>query len=364
MFAILSTRSRRSVPTGILVALLVSACADGPRITTPPDPPEAALATGASNARTVVTHYDSRTLAEYTEKWGTPYGRLALDAGGTLTVSRRGEVTVGSTPFAIGADYSVYDHLKYIAISNQAFDVPENGSLTFSVEVEAATPGAVKEGRVIQGCYGPPGSYPSVGSPCAQPWSGTALEGMQAGVVLNMINFATGQLFDWFVSGNQVFALVERLPSNVTNPAAGPGDPGYVGLDKAYTQIIRVADVTPGQKHSLAIRYSRVLGTSTVEYFLDGVRFASVSDVGVPLDVQGEPFTGFHPSYGPGEPLRDELDSFVIGHGLFSLLDAFPYQHPERPDLSVSIPMSERLFGQGAVGSWAKFKVVQMTSGS
>jgi hypothetical protein len=64
---------------------------------------------------------------------------------------------------------------------------------------------------------------------------------------------------------------------------------------------------------------------------------------------------------GGGEELKDRLDSFVIGHGLFSLLDAFPYQHQEAPELSVSIPMSERLFGQGAIGTWANFKVTTTT---
>jgi hypothetical protein len=58
--------------------------------------------------------------------------------------------------------------------------------------------------------------------------------------------------------------------------------------------------------------------------------------------------------------LADQLDDFVIGHGLFSLLDAFPFQHPDRPDLSVSVPMSERLFGQGAEGTWSNFRVTQV----
>jgi hypothetical protein len=75
------------------------------------------------------------------------------------------------------------------------------------------------------------------------------------------------------------------------------------------------------------------------------------------VDKQGIPFTGYAPSTGPGEPLKDRLNSFVIGHGLFSLLDAYPYQHPDAPELSVSIPMTERLFGQGAIGNWDKFKV-------
>jgi hypothetical protein len=249
----------------------------------------------------------------------------------------------------VGADLSVLDHLKYIAISTQEFAVPENGSLEFSVRIEASTPGTIP-GRVIHGCYGAPFSYEYVGDPCAEPWSAVALEGQQAGVVLNMINFATGQLFDWFVSENQVFALIERLPSNVTGE-------GNVGLERAYTQIIKVADIEPGRKHHLAIRYSRGPGLSRVEYFLNGRLFTSVDKVGVPLDKQGVPYTGIHPSYGPGEELAGSLDSFVIGHGLFSLLDAFPYQHPDRPDLSVSIPMSERLFGQGAVGKFKDFKV-------
>lgn len=183
------------------------------------------------------------------------------------------------------------------------------------------------------------------------------LEGQQAGVVLNMINFATGQLFDWFVSDHQVFALVERLPSNVTNPMLAPGDPGYVGMEKAYTQIVKTQDVKPGKKYDVAIRYSRSHTTNRVEFFLDGKLFATVNNVGIPLDVQGVNYTGTYPSLGPGEDLRGQLNSFVIGHGLFSLLDAYPFQHPERPDLSVSIPMSERLFGQGASATYSKFKV-------
>ena len=43
-----------------------------------------------------------------------------------------------------------------------------------------------------------------------------AHKGQQAGVVLNMVNFQTGQLFDWFVGEDTAFALIERLPSNVT----------------------------------------------------------------------------------------------------------------------------------------------------
>ena len=51
------------------------------------------------------------------------------------------------------------------------------------------------------------------------------------------------------------------------------------------------------------------------------------------------------------------VNSFSIGHGLFSLLDAFPFQHPDRPDLAVSIPLDNRVFGLGARASFDRFTV-------
>jgi hypothetical protein len=90
---------------------------------------------------------------------------------------------------------------------------------------------------------------------------------------------------------------------------------------------------------------------------LDGKRIARVEKVGVPLDVQKRAFTGIYPSLGPGEELANQIDSVTIGHGLFSLLDAFPFQHPDAPELSVSIPISERIFGQGAGAVFDDFVV-------
>jgi hypothetical protein len=295
-----------------------------------------------------VVLYDSNNETEYQQKWtNQPFGIGELGVGGTRETTPWG-TKITAVPFRMAADYSVYDHVKYIAISTQSFAVPENGSLEFEVEMSAHTPGT-QPGRVVQGCYGPSGSY--TGGPCAQPFQQTVRQGQQAGVVLNMINFETGQLFDWFLSGNTVFSLIERLPSNVS------GSTTPTGLDKAYTQIIREKTIEPGRKHKFAIRYTRGPGKSYVEYFLDGDLFSRVNNVGIPLDKQGHPFTGYAPSLGVGEPLKSKLNSFVIAHGLFSLVDAFPYQHPDRPDLSVSIHPSQRIFGQGAIGAWDKFKV-------
>lgn len=304
-----------------------------------------APAVEAAGPATTVEKYGWKDAAGYADRFSAPYG----PGEGTVTVTNHA-VNVAAAPFTTAADFSVFDHLKYIRISDSSFAVPEEGSLEFAVDITASTPGTDPD-RVIHGCYGPPGSW-TVGQACDQPFSHTVLEGQQAGVVLNMINFETGQLFDWFVSGTEAFALIERLPSNVTGV-------GTVGLDRAYTQIIASTPIKPGQKHRVAIRYTRGEDLSRVEYFLDGRLFTAVDHVGVPLDVQDVPYTGYAPSLGPGEELS--LDSFVIGHGLFSLLDAFPYQHPDRPDLSVSIPVSERLFGQGAIGTWKNFTVTTRT---
>lgn len=296
-------------------------------------------------AATTIT-YDSfdtpgYDLAAYSAKWANPYGLGEMALGDTRDFSA-GNFSISARQFQTGYDFSVFDHLKYIGVSTQTFAVPLNGKLTFGSTIQA-TAYNTDPGRIIHGTYIESGL----------PYAEATLEGQQAGAVMNMIDFATGQLFDWFISGSTAFALIERLPSNVTNPALPTSDPNYVGLSKAYTQIIKEVRIAPG-KHDVSIAYS---DAGKVEYFLDGALFASVDNVGVPLDVQGVPFTGIYPSYGPGEALAGKIHSLSIGHGLFSLLDAFPFQHPERPDLAVSIPLSERLFGQGMDATFDNFTV-------
>jgi len=302
----------------------------------------------AAGARTTVKTYDDfnkagYSLSDYQQKWVNPYGPGELAAGGTRTFTK-GALQVSAVPFRTGADFSVYDHLKYMAVSTETFPVPSSGSVEISSTIKAATPGT-QPGRVVHGIYTESGAL------YAEP----TLEGQQAAVVMNVIDFSTGQLFDWFVSGHTAFPLIERLPSNVTGNAQ-PGDPGYVGREKMYTQIIKEIPSSPGA-HTVSIRFTRGPQGSSVDYFFDGNAVAHVDHVGVPLDVQNVPFTGIYSSLGAGEELGGSINGLVIGHGLFSLLDAFPFQHPEAPELSVSIPLSERLFGQGATGTFDNFKV-------
>ena len=139
-----------------------------------------------------------------------------------------------------------------------------------------------------------------------------------------MVDFATGQLFDWLVAGDTAIALIERLPSSVT------GSPAYVGREHMYTQLIKEVKIGPGS-HNYAIQYTREGSKSYVEFCVDGKLVTRVERVGVPLDVQGVKYTGISPSLGRGEILAEEINSFTIAHGMISLVDAFPTSTLRRP---------------------------------
>lgn len=301
----------------------------------------------AGKRSVTTTVYDSfdGAASDYAAKWDNPYGPGEMAAGGTR-IHDGSTFHASALPFRTGADFSVFDHIKYLGVSRQVFTVPEKGSVTFSLTIDATTVGTDPAGRVISGVYGPPGCAddPACASD-AEPWQALALEGQQAGATLHMIDFRTGQLFDWFVSGSTAFALIERLPASVI------GSPDGGTRETMYTQIVKEVPVGPGP-HRVSITFFRDAGSSYVDYVIDGKRVARVGKVGVPLDVQNVPYTGIYPSLGAGESLHKEVDSVAIGHGLFSLVDAFPFQHPDAPELSVSVPMSERLFGQGAAASF------------
>jgi len=331
----------------------------------------AALAVGVGTSLaggskpTTVVYDDFSSAAASSTKWAEPYGpgeAAQADNKHFLRVSNNTE-EMKAIPFRTGADFSVYDHLKLMETSTQSFAVPTTGSIAFSADISASTPGTVKN-LTQTGIYGP-GGFPGYWAdpllpPVPPNYSAPVLQGQQAGVVLNMVDFCTGQLFDWFLSSSQAFTLIERLPTNVTNNTTNPNCPDatYVGPSLMYTQIKDVAAISAG-KHNVSIRYTKTSSDAYVEYLLDGKLVSKIGNIGIPLDVQGVNYTGTYPSLGPGELLKDQITSFTIGHGLFSLIDAFPFQHPDVPNLSVSIPVGTgnpadagraRLFGQGADG--------------
>jgi Family of unknown function (DUF6081) len=306
------------------------------------------------------------SLTDYAEKWLLPYGLGEMAVNDDRNFSG-GYLSLGAVPFQTTSDVSVNDHLKYMAVSSRTFPVPESGTLVVSSDVRATTPGTLPD-LIQHGVYGPSGSWQDPANPPTPPgYSARLLQGQQAALVMNVLDFCTGQLFDWFVASDTAFALIERLPSTVTGNVSNPDCRGdtEVAIDKMYTQVIRQVPVRPDVWHHVDIALTRHDGDAWVDYFLDHEPIAHVANVGIPLDKQGASFTGIYPSLGSGERLADQLDSVRFGHGLFSLLDAFPFQHPGAPELSVSIPAltppipgaagRARLYGQGASGSFDNF---------
>jgi Family of unknown function (DUF6081) len=164
----------------------------------------------------------------------------------------------------------------------------------FTSDITAETPGTDRNGGTVRGTYGPPGSYPN-----GAPYTARVLQGQQAGAVMNMVDFATGQLFDWFVAAHTAFVLIERLPSSVTGNTSDVSSPDWVGPDKMYTQIVKELPIKAGVAHRVAIRYTRTADDAFVEYFLDGKTVSMVHNVGVPLDRQGIKYTGSTRRWGP-----------------------------------------------------------------
>ena len=196
---------------------------------------EPTLAQGANPKRpgtTVIVYDDFQkpggyTLADYDAKWSiNMLGEMAVE---DTRHFENHSLSISATPFRTGRDSGVADHGKYLALSKRVFTVPEIGSITVSMDIAAETPGTVP-GRVVHGTYVQSGA----------PYTATVLQGQQAAATLHVIDFATGQLFDWFVSGSTAFPLIERLPSIVTGSAE------RVSTDKMYTQITREVPIAPG----------------------------------------------------------------------------------------------------------------------
>lgn len=282
-------------------------------------------------------------LEDYLEHWDNPYGPGEMAFTDTRAF-RDGVFIVSATPFRTGADLGTLDHMKYFAVGRKQFEMPETGSIAFEATLEARTPGTVA-GRIVHGVYGPAGAYPQ-----GAPFAAALREGQQACATLHLVDIETGQLFDWLVSETRAMSLIERLPSSVTRSSTP------AGREQIYTQIIREHPIEPGP-HAYGITFWRNAHEAGVDYSIDGEVVDRVTRVGVPLDRQDAAYTGSWPSLGAGEPLGQRIRSLSVAHGLFSLLDAFPFQHEEAPELSVSIPISERLFGQGAEGRFSNFVV-------
>jgi hypothetical protein len=127
------------------------------------------------------------SLTDYGQKWANRFG--LGEEGPTVRPDNRnfsgGRFNLSAVPFKTGSDVSVFDHLKYIAVSSKLFPVPRSGTLVMSSDIKAATPGTVN-GLAQQGVYGPSGTWLDPAAPPFPPnYHALARQGQQAGVVMN-----------------------------------------------------------------------------------------------------------------------------------------------------------------------------------
>jgi hypothetical protein len=266
--------------------------------------------------------------ASYDRKWLT-YLSLERQAGATnLPAFSRGRLRLRAQPFRGWMDDTCLpgfpacvsaDHIKYGAFSRRTFSIPRRGSVAVSAAVRALTSG-IRPGYVVAA-------------------TGRVLpEAHQAAAILQLYEPSTFVALDWFISGHQAIPKVERTPW-----------PVGVGLDHAFTQFLPAVQIEPRRFHRYSIRYTRGRAPrDKAEWLLDGRVVAVVRDVGVPLDVQDPERYGAvtFPSLGPGERVASRMARFVVGHGIYSFVDDFPF-FPAYPQYFVSIPQEQRIFGQG-----------------
>ena len=311
--------------------------------------------------RTTTVVYDSFTgsasdaysIDDYFAKWQNGFGQGEMAVDDTRAFDND-TFHVAAAQFQTAYDFGVFDHIKYLATSTQGFAVPAQGSVTFSAEISALTPGT-EPGRVIHGCYGPSGQLHVARGP---------MRGALHRHVARGSASRRDAAHDRFRHGAAVRLVRLRLHRVHPHRALARSRRRLPGRRTHATPCTRRSSKS---SRSVPVRTPsrsptpRELDQSYVEYFLDGKRVSKVGKVGVPLDVQNRQYTGIYPSIGPGEELKDDINTVFIGHGLFSLLDAFPFQHPDAPELSVSIPPSERIFGQGAIADFDDFVVTTVT---
>ncbi|MBA3604206.1 MAG: hypothetical protein H0W50_11355 [Parachlamydiaceae bacterium] len=302
----------------------------------------------------------------YFDKWSLPYygtaGETFVSEGGALKLGfLNNRLKVSAPEFHWSSDYLLHDHVKYLALSTTKFRLPKEGSVMFS---------SIMKANVFQ-------TYPSLKIVARkiskdQPIEYKINEGRQASAVLRMSNaHQTGMVFDWVVYGDQAFALTERTHDAPLYPA---------NIQGAYCQVIKTFQLSSGV-HNFAIRYFRSLQAQydQVEYLIDGKVMTTIKNIGIPPDKQKGYFKNktrvIDPSQGVGENLINKMTTMMIGHGLFSRVDVFPYQQQDLTNNSVTIPLtglifkdkasnpytSSRLWGQGAIGFFYNFNVTMVT---
>lgn len=329
-----------------LVAFLI-----GVGLVVAPTSADSTTSRAVARNRTVVAYDGFSGAASYAQKWVLFYSLEQQFGARNLLAFSHGKLRLVANPFRGWMDKTCVpglpvcanaDHVKYQAFSRRTFAVPRHGSIAVSADILALTSGT-RPGYVVRA-------------------TGRRLpEAQQAAAVLQMTEPTIVMTLDWFVSRHEAIPKIERTLAPI----------GTAGLDRAYTQFLPAVNLKLGRPHRFSIRYTRGRGRrDEAEWFIDGRRVAVVRDVGIPLDVQDPGRYGriTFRSLGPGERVGPKMNNIVIGHGLYSFVDNFPFfpayaLFPTYGQLFVSIPKQQRIFGQGVDATFANFRVETVKDG-
>ena len=225
-------------------------------------------------------------------------------------------------------------------LSNESFPVPGQGSIT-RFRHDRCPPSWARRRRPrhprhlrTAGCADDP-----VCAAGKKPWRQSPSRASRRGATLHMIDFATGQLFDWFLSAPHA------IRPGRTAAGHGRGSPSAGPARTMYTQIVKKSHSEPGP-HDVAIR-SVAIGASPTST-------SRSTDPGCARQARWRPSTSSElasrastPSLGRGSPRPPDRPRHHRARTV-QLLDAFPFQHPDAP--SAACPSDQRThLGSGAV---------------
>ncbi|KAN0015891.1 hypothetical protein ACTFIU_005840 [Dictyostelium citrinum] len=231
-------------------------------------------------------------------KWiNFQFGPFVAEQG---TLSKEdGYIRLESNPFTSTTPLSVLDHIKYLAVSNQVFSIPQGGSLfsNFSVRGKAfgnknhPFPSDLVEQDIESEIRFATGS-------------------------LNVLDFKTSIVADFMLSNSKLYALYERLPFS-------RGD--QLGNYAAFVYTIPVADINDQSKfNDISVEYNDE--KKSIHWYLDNKEVFKVDRVGhfsqlIENQQLNERGGSLIMSKGGVETLAFPTD-IQICFGVFSLLDA------------------------------------------
>lgn len=219
---------------------------------------------------------------------------------GLVNVSVGKGLVVDSSVFLSRAEY-VFDHTKWLAVTNDTFDAPQDGSALF---VEALMSGYTT--GIVAGAE-PVALQEGIAKYAAGLVDATS-DPRLACVALNFIDYEHAMVYDFLMTNGSIWALYEHLP--------------FDNSTEVFTYAKRVAARPSNVSEPVLLRISYNYAKQTVEWMVNGAVVFSIDKLGLPL-ADRSLLVNNGRTY-PAKPVVST--KFQAGFGTFSLLDFLPFE--------------------------------------